>query len=98
MGSTPDGWLYRCRMEPLLHLLAHPGRSFTDLAPLTLAGAFLIGAGALGYIWCIWDLAFIGLSFGPPLPVGRGIYGFLEHSIYLRLILVLAGESLLFKS
>ena len=32
-------------------LSAYPGRSFTELAPLTLVGVFLIGAGAFGYVW-----------------------------------------------
>jgi hypothetical protein len=53
--------------SPYSILSAHPGRSFTELAPLTLAGVFLTGAGAFGYVWCTWDFAFIGLSFGPPL-------------------------------
>jgi protein-S-isoprenylcysteine O-methyltransferase Ste14 len=84
--------------SPYSILSAHPGRSVTELAPLTLAGAFLIGAGVFGYVWCTWDFAFTGLSFGPPLPVARGVYGFLRHPMYFSLILVLLGESLVFKS
>jgi len=49
----------------------------TELVPLTLAGALLIGAGVSGYLWCAWDFAFTGLSFFPSVPVERGIYGFL---------------------
>ncbi|HLN00022.1 MAG TPA: isoprenylcysteine carboxylmethyltransferase family protein [Bryobacteraceae bacterium] len=84
--------------SPYSILSAHPGRSLTELAPFTVAGAILIGAGAFGYLWCTWDFAVIGLSFGPPLPVARGIYGFLRHPMYFSLILVLLGESLFFKS
>jgi protein-S-isoprenylcysteine O-methyltransferase Ste14 len=84
--------------SPYSILSAHPGRSFTELPPLALAGLFLIGAGVFGYVWCTWDFAFTGLSFGPPLPVARGVYGLLRHPMYFSLILVLLGESLLFKS
>ena len=84
--------------SPYSILSAHPGRPFAELAPLTLGGALLIGAGAFAYIWCTWDFAFIGLSFGPRLPVVRGVYAFLRHPMYFSLILVLLGESLFFKS
>ena len=57
-----------------------------------------MGAGAFVYIWCAWDFAFTGLSFGPSKLVERGIYGRLGHAMYLSLILVLLGESLFFKS
>lgn len=84
--------------SPYSILSAHPGRSFTEPTPLTLAGAFLIGAGAFGYVWCAWDFVSIGLSFSPPVPVARGIYGILRHPMYFSLTLVLLGESLFFKS
>lgn len=84
--------------SPYSILSAHPGRSFAELVPLTLAGALLIGAGAFGYLWCTWDFAFTGLSFSPSVPVERGVYGFLRHPMYVSLILVVFGESLLFKS
>ena len=83
---------------PYSILSAHPGRPFGELVPLTLAGAVIIGASAAGYGWCIWDFALIGRSFGPSALVARGIYGRVRHPMYVSLMLVLLGESLLFKS
>ena len=65
---------------------------------VTLASALLGSAGVFGYLWCAWDFAFTGLSFGPSVPVERGAYGFLRHPMYFSLIAVLCGESLFFKS
>ncbi|MGH9773782.1 MAG: methyltransferase family protein [Candidatus Acidiferrales bacterium] len=84
--------------SPYEILSAHPGRPLADLAPLTLAGALLIALGMIVYLWCAWDFASIGLSFGPHSLVARGIYGWLRHPMYFSLILVLFGESLFFKS
>jgi protein-S-isoprenylcysteine O-methyltransferase Ste14 len=92
VGFIVAGW------SPYLILLAHPGRPIAELAPITLAGAFLIVAGAFGYIWCAWDFAMIGLSFGPPLLVARGTYAFVRHPMYFSLTLMLFGEGLFFKS
>jgi len=74
-----DGWLRRCRIEPLLHLVKHPGKSRAEFLPLTLAGALLIAAGVLGDLWCAWDFAITGLSFGPSAIVETGTYGFLRQ-------------------
>ena len=71
VGFVVAGW------SPYSILSTHPGKSLTELVPLTLAGALLIGAGVSGYLWCAWDFAFTGLSFFPSVPVERGIYGFL---------------------
>ena len=92
VGFIVAGW------SPYSILSTHPVRSLTELVPLTLAGALLIGAGVSGYLWCAWDFAFTGLSFGPSVPVERGIYGFLRHPMYFSLTVVLLGESLFFKS
>jgi protein-S-isoprenylcysteine O-methyltransferase Ste14 len=73
-------------------LSAHPGRPFAEAAPVTVAGALLIAAGLIGYIRCAWDFAMIGLSFGPPLLVARGIYGMVRHPMYFSLTLILFGE------
>ena len=79
-------------------LSLHPGRPFAELAFLTSAGVFLIVAGAFGYIRCSWDFAVTALSFSPSFVVARGIYSRLRHPMYFSLILVLLGETLLFKS
>jgi len=83
---------------PFSILSAHPGGPFAEHALLTSAGVFLIGAGAFCYLRCTWDFAFIGLSFGPSSLIERGIYGRVRHPMYFGLILVLLGQSLLFKS
>ncbi len=92
VGFVVAGW------SPYSILSMHPGKSFKELVPLTLAGALLISAGVLGYLWCAWDFAFTGLSFGPSVPVERGAYGLVRHPMYSTLTAVLFGESLLFKS
>jgi protein-S-isoprenylcysteine O-methyltransferase Ste14 len=92
VGFVVAGW------SPYSILSMHPGKSFKELVPLTLAGALLISAGVLGYLWCAWDFAFTGLSFGPSVPVERGAYGLVRHPMYLSLTVVLFGESLFFKS
>jgi protein-S-isoprenylcysteine O-methyltransferase Ste14 len=84
--------------SPYSILSMHPGKSFKELVPLTVAGALLISAGVLGYLWCAWDFAFTGLSFGPSVPVERGAYGLVRHPMCLSLTVVLFGESLCFKS
>ena len=84
--------------SPYSILSAHPGRPFAELALLTVGGVLLIGAGTFIFLWCTWDFAYIGLSFGPSLLVTEGICGWLRHPMYFSLILVLLGESLLFKS
>jgi protein-S-isoprenylcysteine O-methyltransferase Ste14 len=92
VGFVVAGW------SPYSILSTHPGKSFTEVVPLTLAGALPMGAGVLGYLWCAWDFALTGLSFGPPVPVERGAYGFVRHPMYFSLTAVLFGESLFFKS
>ena len=92
VGFVVAGW------SPYSILSTHPGKSFTELVPLTLVGALLVGAGALGYLWCAWDFAFTGFSFSPSVPVERGAYGFVRHPMYFSLTAVLFGESLFFKS
>jgi protein-S-isoprenylcysteine O-methyltransferase Ste14 len=92
VGFVVAGW------SPYSILSTHPGKSLTELVPLTLAGALLIGAGVFGYLWCAWDFAIAGLSFGPPVIVETGIYGYLRHPMYFSLTMILFGESLFFKS
>ena len=84
--------------SPYSILSMHPGRPFLDFIPLSIAGLLLVATGTAGYLWCAWDFASIGLSFGPPMLVARGVYGLVRHPMYFSLLLMLIGESLLFKS
>ena len=56
---------------PYSILSAHPGGAFAEFAPMTLAGALLIAAGAIGYILCAWDFA-LRASLLNPLCWWRG--------------------------
>jgi protein-S-isoprenylcysteine O-methyltransferase Ste14 len=84
--------------SPYSILSAHPGRPVAELMPLTVAGVLLMGAGGIGYLWCVWDFAFTGLSFSPGVVVARGIYGVVRHPMYSSSMAVVLGESLFFKS
>ncbi len=67
------------------------------------AGIALILAGALGYLWCALDFAFRGR--GTPAPVDppkilvrQGLYRFVRNPMYLSVLLVLTGESVVYRS
>lgn len=67
------------------------------------AGLIGIAFGAAGYLWCALDFAFAGR--GTPAPIDmpkklvvRGLYKFTRNPMYISVLLVLAGESLLFGS
>jgi protein-S-isoprenylcysteine O-methyltransferase Ste14 len=68
-----------------------------------VAGLIAIAIGAAGYFWCAFDFAFVGK--GTPAPIDmpkvlvmRGLYKFTRNPMYSSVLLVLAGESLLFWS
>lgn len=57
----------------------------------------------MGYFWCAWDFAFAGRGtpapFDPPkILVARGLYRFVRNPMYVSILMVLLGESLLLKS
>ncbi len=67
------------------------------------AGLAMMAIGAAGYFWCALDFAFFGK--GTPAPIDmpkvlvvRGPYKFARNPMYISVLLVLAGESLLFRS
>jgi protein-S-isoprenylcysteine O-methyltransferase Ste14 len=70
----------------------------------TAAGALIaIATGAAGYLWCALDFAFYGK--GTPAPIDmpkvlvvRGLYRFTRNPMYISVLCVLLGESLLFWS
>lgn len=66
-------------------------------------GLLPIAVGAAFYFWCAWDFAFAG--HGTPAPidppkalVSRGLYRVVRNPMYLAVVLVLFGESLVFAS
>ena len=70
----------------------------------TLAGGMvLLALGVAGYLWCALDFAFAG--HGTPAPmdppkllVVRGLYRYARNPMYISVLLVLFGESVLFRS
>ncbi len=66
-------------------------------------GVLPIAVGAGFYFWCAWDFAFVGhgtpaLIDPPKALVSRGLYRVVRNPIYVAVLLVLFGESLVFSS
>ena len=62
-----------------------------------------LGLGLAVYLWCVWDFAVTGR--GTPAPIDaprvlvvRGLYRSVRNPMYIGVLLVLLGESLLFRS
>ena len=71
--------------------------------PLLLAAAVVLVAGVSVYAWCVWDFAAFGR--GTPLPadapkklVVRGLYRYTRNPMYVGVLTVLLGWSLLYRS
>ncbi len=72
--------------------------------PASLAsGILLLALGVAGYLWCALDFAFAG--HGTPAPIDppkllvvRGLYRYARNPMYISVLLVLLGESVLFHS
>lgn len=79
-------------------LSVHPLQQPLEADAFSLTGALLLALGAVGYSWCVWDFAFVGHSAEPNVLVARGVYRLLRNPMYLSLLLVLLGESLIFRS
>jgi protein-S-isoprenylcysteine O-methyltransferase Ste14 len=73
-------------------------------SPATLAGGLLLLLlGVAGYLWCGFDFAFAGR--GTPAPIDppkdlvvRGLYRYARNPMYISVLLVLFGESAVFRS
>ena len=87
---------------PLMILPHHTGPSMR-LGVFQFTGAILILLGTGTYSWCAWDFATYGR--GTPAPIAppeeliiRGLYRFVRNPMYVGILLVLAGEAVLFVS
>ena len=67
-----------------------------------VVGALLILAGASIYLWCLWDFATFGR--GTPAPIDapkhlvvRGLYRWTRNPMYVGVLTVIAGWSVLFR-
>jgi len=70
---------------------------------LSSFGFLPMALGAAIYFWCAWDFAIVGK--GTPAPVDppkvlvvRGLYRFVRNPMYVGVLLLLAGESIVFRS
>jgi protein-S-isoprenylcysteine O-methyltransferase Ste14 len=68
-----------------------------------LAGMALVSAGIAIYGWCAWDFTFAGR--GTPAPIDppkelvvRGLYRWSRNPMYVGVLSVLAGETVLFRA
>lgn len=66
-------------------------------------GVFPILIGASIYFWCAWDFTFAGR--GTPAPIDppkqlvvRGLYNYVRNPMYVGILAILLGETLLFAS
>jgi len=74
-----------------------------EIPAFLFAGMLLIALGVAGTLWCALDFAFAG--HGTPAPmdppkllVVRGLYRYARNPMYISVLLVLFGESVLFRS
>ncbi len=63
--------------------------------PIALGGAF--------YLWCAWDFVTVGQGTPAPIDpprflVARGLYRVVRNPMYVGILLVLLGESIIFRS
>jgi protein-S-isoprenylcysteine O-methyltransferase Ste14 len=81
---------------------AYGANLFENTASLA-GGILLLSLGVAGYLWCALDFAFAG--HGTPAPIDppkllvvRGLYRYARNPMYISVLLVLFGESALFRS
>jgi protein-S-isoprenylcysteine O-methyltransferase Ste14 len=84
-------------------LLSRSQEDVLPIGPLRYVGAALLAAGAAVYLWCAWDFATAG--GGTPAPIDppkslvvRGLYRYVRNPMYIGILLLLAGEAMLFQS
>ncbi len=90
-------WLPFFVLYPRIGLRSFQAGGFTP------AGILLIALGATGYLWCALDFAYVGRGTPAPIDppkilVARGLYRFVRNPMYVSVMLILLGESLLFES
>jgi protein-S-isoprenylcysteine O-methyltransferase Ste14 len=74
----------------------HPG-------PLGLLGLLPLALGVVFYLWCAWDFAAGGRGTPAPIDpprllVARGLYRVVRNPMYVGVLLILIGESIVFAS
>lgn len=84
-------------------LLLVRGEAPTAFFPARLAAGFLIGLGAAGYLWCVWNFARHGRGTPAPIDAPKrlvvaGAHRWVRNPMYLSVLAVIAGWGLLFES
>lgn len=81
-------------------LLLASGRSVAS-GPVLVVGVAVLGLGAAIYAWCLWDFAVTGR--GTPAPIDapkqlvvRGLYRYSRNPMYVGVLTVIVGWTLLF--
>lgn len=88
---------------PYLLLSSSSVQGSLDTAGLRYVGVIPVLLGAAIYLWCAWDFTFAGKGtpaiIDPPKQlVARGLYRYVRNPMYIGVLLVIAGEALLFQS
>jgi protein-S-isoprenylcysteine O-methyltransferase Ste14 len=83
---------------PYSILTSRPEPMPIQLTMLAFTGVLGMTVGILIYLWCVWDFALGGQGDAPTILVARGTYKFMRNPMYLSLVLIVLGESLLFQS
>ncbi len=71
--------------------------------PLGLLGLLPLTLGVAFYLWCAWDFASAGRGTPAPIDpprmlVARGLYRVVRNPMYVGVLLILIGESIIFSS
>jgi protein-S-isoprenylcysteine O-methyltransferase Ste14 len=68
-----------------------------------ILGLFLVAPGIAILLWCVWDFAHSGK--GTPAPIDppktlvvKGLYRHIRNPMYVGVLMILLGESLLYRS
>jgi protein-S-isoprenylcysteine O-methyltransferase Ste14 len=69
--------------------------------PEIIGGTAALAVGGAIYAWCIWDFAFFGRGTPAPMDapkrlVVRGPYGYVRNPMYLGVLTVILGWSILY--
>ena len=88
---------------PYLLLSSRGGAFPSELGVFRLMGVVPILVGFACYLWCAWDFAFAGQGTpgpwdAPKIFVSRGLYRVVRNPMYLGVVLILLGESIVFES
>lgn len=77
--------------------------NFTYPGALRYFGLPLIGIGAAGLLWCIWEFFSEGRGTLAPVDppkhlVVRGLYQYVRNPMYVSVLMILLGEAIFFRS